>query len=111
MNERPIGFAGEELRAILAGRKTRMRRIIKPQPLDQHRRRCPYGEPGDRLWVQERFRLRLDDDACSAIHMPRWASRITLEVVAVRAQRRNEGPWAWVWLVEFKVELAARANA
>lgn len=79
---------------------------------------CPYGVPGDRLWVKENFRLRLDQDhkpprddwwkngasyeadgakptGCGggpgklrpSIHMPRWASRITLEVTVVRVER------------------------
>jgi hypothetical protein len=89
--------------------------------------RCPYGQPGDRLWVREKWAagacseglrpnclspafywgLRSDNtglwysaDAAEplhpvtprgkwrpSIHMPRWASRLTLEVTEVRAQR------------------------
>jgi hypothetical protein len=94
--------------------------------------RCPYGVPGDRLWVRETWRRTtstngLDsiayrsDDSCFAvlcsdsgegdpvkvdlrkpmepfisgtwrpsIFMPRWASRITLEITEVRAQRVQE---------------------
>ena len=82
---------------------------------------CPYGAPGDRLWVRETWRLQftgrdtiwefpdgatmkrdLPDDADThakrliqtgrggwrpSIHMPRWASRLTLEVVRVRVER------------------------
>ncbi len=79
---------------------------------------CPYGEPGDRLWVRETLKERVGgwhyaaDDApvqldaadphvpamvawahhkesetCVSIHMPRWASRITLEIVSVRVER------------------------
>jgi hypothetical protein len=73
-----------------------------------HRRRCPYGRPGDRLWVRETFQddsgLEFDMPMCvyratdntaatrwrPSIHMPRWASRITLEVVAVRVERLND---------------------
>lgn len=67
---------------------------------------CPFGVPGDLLWVRETWRLpsgapngwveyRADDSRTKfcwrpAIHMPRWASRITLEVVSVRAQRVQE---------------------
>lgn len=64
--------------------------------------RCPYGFIGDRLWVREKFRLGqgrkilyFDSDSRWAegqgwkpsIHMPRAASRITLEIVSVRVER------------------------
>jgi len=78
--------------------------------------RCPFGAPGQRLWGKETFcepvpgeiAYRADDERepmrrtraerllakdfpssrwRSAIHMPRWASRITLEVTEVRVQR------------------------
>ncbi|TCK39684.1 hypothetical protein B0G84_5024 [Paraburkholderia sp. BL8N3] len=79
--------------------------------------KCPYGEPGDRLWVRETFahmyrgnaapEMRRDDDVvyCAdgftpdeyvygswkpSIHMPRWASRITLEVTRVRVERLQD---------------------
>ena len=73
MKERPILFSGPMVRAILEGRKTMTRRVIKPQPqgginksrleLDLIENRCPYGHIGDALWVRETFRLpsRLDD--------------------------------------------------
>jgi len=69
---------------------------------------CPYGVSGDRLWVRETFEpqgdgkviYRADPDNNAAdtvrhlaaiwkpsIFMPRWASRITLEVTAVRVER------------------------
>lgn len=87
---------------------------------------CPYGKPGDRLWVRETTRMRylenlltgeatkaqcgeyvadgepvLDElgfdlswwysrKTCPGIHMPRWASRITLEVTAVRVERLHD---------------------
>jgi len=79
MKERPILFKAEMVRALLDGRKTQTRRIVKPQPIPNHRGqfkfdtmtddegiesywyidplwgpvRCPYGQPGDRLWVKE----------------------------------------------------------
>lgn len=74
--------------------------------------RCPYGQPGDRLWVRETFSDdwceyghpvqyradgELDSDMFDAgvkwrpsIHMPRWASRITLEVTGVRVERLQD---------------------
>ncbi|HBO3830710.1 TPA: hypothetical protein L4S92_001055 [Pseudomonas aeruginosa] len=77
MKERPILFTGPMVRAILEGRKTVTRRVVKPQPdflgsmvdpntpfkpLDAglHARiTCPYGEPGDRLWVRETWGLQV----------------------------------------------------
>lgn len=72
MKERPILFKGEMVRALLKDRKTQTRRIVKPQPTGMYRAdyeirsdpypyfvidgkeiRCPYGSPGDRLWVRE----------------------------------------------------------
>lgn len=84
--------------------------------------RCPYGQPGDRLWVREAWvgLKYVDARNCqrtevmykadfhaehqlpdvesdarfdrwrSPIHMPRWASRITLEVVKVGTERLHE---------------------
>ena len=70
MKEHPILFNTEMVRAVLEGRKTETRRIIKPQPNYHLRhgqkdkdlegnvlRRCPYGQVGDRLWVRETFSL------------------------------------------------------
>ena len=74
---------------------------------------CPYGQPGDRLWVRETFAVfddsdegkirrgyvyRADEgDDCEppppwrpSIFMPRSASRLTLEIVAVRVERVQE---------------------
>ena len=63
MKERPILYQGAMVRAILDGRKTQTRRIIKSQwqmlPLEnpdyvrEALAKCPYGQPGDRLWVKE----------------------------------------------------------
>lgn len=60
-------------------------------------------QPGDRLWVKETWALgdleaiyRADDPECDvyrwypSIHMPRWASRITLLVTDVRVQRLQD---------------------
>lgn len=70
---------------------------------------CPYGGEGDRLWVREAYRLdgtregqiiyraTAPTDAMDApcrwrpsIHMPRRASRLTLEVTCVRVERVRE---------------------
>ena len=71
---------------------------------------CPYGKVGDRLWVRESHYVEIapgpghtgfilykatDDPAPvskwrPSIHMPRWASRITLELDSVRVERLNE---------------------
>lgn len=71
--------------------------------------RCPYGKPGDRLWVRETFNrtnpggdtgiyfYRADNNPAyedaiwkPSIFMPRWASRITLEITAVRVERLQD---------------------
>jgi hypothetical protein len=171
VKERPILFSGEMVRAILEGRKTQTRRVMKPQPtctnywmmwgaevstarevdgdvVDEWT--CPYGQSGDRLWVRETwrpvgpwecrkdsatiqyrsdgvyerktgwskdFRIKTDDRRDKwrpSIFMPRWASRITLEITGVRIERIQEGGdrefWGdqtwnanpWVWVIEFK---------
>lgn len=145
MKERPILFSGEMVRAILEGRKTQTRRVVRKQPPDLTYGDildCPYGVPGDRLWVRESFGLVWPDgmedgyvnddkepegsrpirpEECvrqyradapenenpgqwpkgdpditdgprwkPSIHMPRWASRLLLEIVAVRVERIQE---------------------
>jgi hypothetical protein len=143
MNEHPILFSTEMVKAILDGRKTQTRRVIKladgaladsdnipaagydgqlaPYVMDFSKtyprwtqRDCPYGQPGDRLWVRETWSCigaeqvkpseiapgytvyyATDDIARNwrvnkwrpSIFMPRWASRITLEVTGVRVER------------------------
>ena len=135
MAEHPILFNGEMVRAILLGTKTQTRRVVKPQPhgegpggypVPQAIVDCPYGQPGDTLWVRETWKATLmrtgirpivkicyraspgvfngvlfEDDVLPplrqldgkwrpSIHMPRWASRITLEVTGVRVERVQE---------------------
>lgn len=113
MKERPILFSGSMVRAILDGRKTQTRRVVtnaRPYTATDNgidilwatgSLRCPYGQPGDRLWVRETWCLRPEGYGYRAdnnpdnnplkwgpsIHMPRWASRITLEVTGVRVER------------------------
>lgn len=85
MKERPILFSGPMVRAILTGKKTQTRRLMRPQPewdpamdggrwwisgrhvttLSWERAApvewmlrngyCPHGVPGDRVWVRETF--------------------------------------------------------
>lgn len=140
--ERPILFSAPMILAILNGRKTQTRRVVKPQgailtdemarnfgvrpPEKQNQPviNCPYGQPGDMLWVREtwnhsNFPLGPYDENCEvfyradyfddplgpdlelsqdgirrkwrpSIHMPRSASRITLEITAVRVERLHE---------------------
>lgn len=159
MKTRPILFSAPMVRAILDGSKTQTRRVVKPQPPDNHeppyqrsdgewvttlnepphtlldfKMRCPYGQPVDRLWVRETFYVdtmpdgrlpggpvilddwggapldmrdvyyRADGECCDqipecscaevgrpnwrpSIFMPRWASRLTLDVLEVRVER------------------------
>ena len=74
MKERPILFSGPMVRAILDGRKTMTRRVMKPQPEDypyhhglavyRVAKKCTYGVPGDLLWVRETWAS--DVDGCPA---------------------------------------------
>ncbi|HAT3957262.1 ASCH domain-containing protein [Citrobacter freundii] len=155
MKERGMIFNGEMVRAILDGRKTQTRRIMKvqPQPCNHanwpdyspdsqwksypngwccavcangttidHRHHakginCPYGAVGDRIWVRETwaeagagapdlklYRANYPEHVPThyenvppadeirwtpSIHMPRCASRITLEITGVRVERLN----------------------
>lgn len=72
--------------------------------------KCPYGQPGDRLWVRETFAAYGDKKMAAihyradrphhvgqkgmgykpSIHMPRWASRIILEITDVRVERLQD---------------------
>ncbi|HFN0860011.1 TPA: morphogenetic protein [Klebsiella pneumoniae] len=159
MKERGMIFNGEMVRAILDGRKTQTRRIVKGadgavkfcQEWDINGKEffvvlgekdhtgmnpvlgaisCPFGAVGDRIWVRETFQgplvheelfeeysaypekfetpeyceyaadggvrpeyCDLDDNLRHgwrpSIHMPRWASRILLEITGVRVERLN----------------------
>lgn len=166
MKERGMIFNAEMVRAILDGRKTQTRRIAKlshergmKNPVVRGKNGqasyvgchlaamlCPFGQPGDRIWVRETWALLGNEDGCCidwngklckgdereaariyrasceqkpgdyglwsipddadwktytenekfegawrpSIHMPRWASRITLEITGVRVERLND---------------------
>lgn len=69
MSEHPILFKQDMVKAILTGRKTQTRRVIDPQSLlDRETRvtacyKCPYGSPGDLLWVREKCAIGFNDDS------------------------------------------------
>ena len=152
MTTRPILFSGEMVRAILDGRKSQTRRVVKhparasASEFDDAMRkaremgwpgaqkrgpcdgiewacRCPYGAPGGLLYVKEAFRVAPESHPPDGHYwcewladgvrwemdyseveeqrvkpgrvrtgrfMPRWASRITLEVTGVRVERVQE---------------------
>ena len=124
MKERPIIFSADSVKAIIDGRKTQTRRVVKPNqrtkwllcydwtdeyikdPDNYLVKECPYGEPGNGLWVRETWADPCDerlpvykaDNATayqsikwrSPIYMPRWASRITLEITDVRVERLQD---------------------
>jgi len=104
MKERPILFSTEMVKAILDGRKTMTRRVVKdPYKYITIPRPSPYGRVGDRLWVRETFVIdadgmpdyRADCDSGviawrPSIFMPRKLSRITLEITSVRVERLQE---------------------
>ena len=104
MTERPIIFSGPMIRAILDSTKTQTRRVIEPQPeiLTIADMSGPIFKlkylPGDRLWVKETLWRNggyVATEPCNfpnegkipSIYMPRWTSRITLEVTDVRVEQ------------------------
>lgn len=124
MNQRGIIFSKPMVLALLADIKTQTRRKLKFQPANESElpalTACPYGQPGDRLWVREAWRTLKEYDAIQpgelprdtplryeadqhynqyefepgrlrqGIFMPRWASRMELEITQVRLQRLQD---------------------
>lgn len=144
MSDKPILFSAPMVRALLDGRKTQTRRILKPQPDDLYEGQTPKQlriSIGDRLWVRESLSVDWEEgesydpmggvreSACGvsygfargpsipynvyaadneyvdfpevdvkplpmrgipSIHMPKWASRLTLTVTDVRVERLQD---------------------
>lgn len=118
MKSRPILFSAPMIRALLDGSKTQTRRICKlpfrssmPEPeYESFVQCCPYGQPGDQLFVREtwgfnpdfpgqhgRICYRADPEHKydgikwkPSIHMFREDSRITLEITGVRVERLQD---------------------
>lgn len=131
---RPILFSTPMVQALLAGRKTQTRRVVKNVFYGDFRKMehlapgkygaifkdqnhsfsvtCPYGKPGDLLWVRETFRYSdwPDHDGTyeykadmeqplalwnqniwkPSIHMPKAAARIWLRITDVRVERLQD---------------------
>lgn len=145
IKERPIIFSAEMVKAILEGRKTQTRRVLKLSFYESNFTEsgvvqlanrlwriwascdgatltedlnCPYGTPGTRLWVREAWQAWAEYDHLKpsgipqekmagrvnylangnkwdaryrhARFMPRWASRIMLEITSVRVERLQD---------------------
>jgi len=134
MTDRPIIFSAPMVRALLDGRKTQTRRVLRPpygtleyMPDRTWRPICTKFFKGDRLYVREAWRPHslgesawdldvsypadgarrtikdgefgdkdwnwpkaADRGNVTPLHMPRWASRLTLIVTDVRVQRLQE---------------------
>jgi hypothetical protein len=113
--ERPLSFAADMVRAVQAGRKTQTRRAMYPQPgfvedgrffrADGREIICPFGLPGDLLWVRERFAVLENGQVVYAADpvkrrsklqweqsrdLPREHSRLLLRVISTRAQQLQD---------------------
>lgn len=103
---------GREALFAPRGKSMRAPTFLLPDSKEQAAAHCPYGQTGDRLWVREAFsegihqmaglnhwayaadqfgtQQRLGDRWKPSIHMPRAASRITLEITGVRVERLQD---------------------
>ena len=100
---------------VLRWKRVDMPLVFAPATIAQS---CPHGQPGARLWVRETWAVRQLQAGCwleyaadaanfmtshpdapalaqidkwrPSIHMPRWASRLTLEIESVRAERLQD---------------------
>lgn len=134
MKQIPILFSTPMVQAILKGRKTQTRRVMKPQPDENgvsympnaplyweetyreewkpwkwdteqgesFSKFCPYGQPGDILWVRESCARGLFDEFYykadganyvkwkPSIHMPKAACRIFLKIKSIRVERLQD---------------------
>jgi len=123
--ERPILFSGEMVRAILEGRKTQTRRMVKPQPKgfwgdpnnciaggvlqaichDPNARnmgkisdkyiRVPYGVPGDRLWVRETWQVFEHEDVAIDELRRRYRDGQLAGELVYKADDPNEAVERW----------------
>ena len=106
---KPILFNTEMVRAILDGKKTCTRIIVKPQPTAHYGAQCikPPYQPGDILYVRETwselssgYEYKADGENIDhlgnmikwkpSIRMPKEAARIFLKVTDVRVERLQE---------------------
>lgn len=116
--ERPILFSSAMVKAILRGTKTQTRRVAKPQPdhamewaskgfdppcalhtdawgnpIGTHT--CPYGVPGDSLWVRETWAIR-DCGKRVSLTTEAWPSGLPidrLQYVATDQAPHESGYW------------------
>lgn len=132
--ERPVLYSTHMVHSILEDRKTMTRRtkdleVINEDPdrweyirffdghakfcekhnhINEQKIKCPYGKPGDLLWVREKFgyyqdnktifkyRTEVDEKERGfykwkpSIHMPKTAARIWLEITNVRVERLRD---------------------
>ncbi|NEM96182.1 ASCH domain-containing protein [Pontibacter burrus] len=126
IKDRPILFSTPMVQGIVEDRKTKTRRVVKGQALEwlqpdmftpeyvasPENKLCPYGYPGDRLWVREAWQYsdnleepylyrqkELDELKPEffermkwkpSIHMPREACRLILEITSVKIERLQD---------------------